>query len=83
MRHGSSVGVTATATMCLRAHGWSIGDVSTGHLVASRGPYRLTWDSGKTAFRWRPGWTHTALIAKAAQTGFACLPPPVRRTHPL
>jgi hypothetical protein len=81
--HGSGAvtGITATATACLRTHGWSLEHVSTGRFVADRGPYKMivtsrpgTYDLGERAFHWRPGWKHPRLIAKASHTAFACFP---------
>jgi hypothetical protein len=49
--HGLGAGVAATATACLRTHGWNVERVSTGYFAARRGPYRLTWDLGNRANR--------------------------------
>lgn len=70
--HGSHAGLASTAQACLRNHGWNVVEGAAGHFVAIQGPYKLISNSGETVFRWRPGWTHSELIAKSAQTGFAC-----------
>lgn len=72
--HGSKTGIADGATACLRSHGWSLGRASSAYFLATRGPYSLTYHAGIRAFRWRPGWTHAELTAKAAQTAFACFP---------